>query len=176
MKSLSPELAGLLDTPETPELGPGPRGGVRAIKQIEREVEAALRASETENKELALAVVLLWHDHLDASHEIAQKHETQDGSYVHAIMHRREPDYDNAKYWFRRVGRHACYAELAKEIANRRGEDLPKRLAPGGEWDAMAFVDACEAVARGKLKAAVGETLREIQAMEFRLLLKHLSL
>jgi hypothetical protein len=175
MKSLSPELAGLLDTPETPELGPGPRGGRRAINQIEREVEAALRASEPENKELALAVVLLWHDHLHASHEIAQKHETQDGSYVHAIMHRREPDYGNAKYWFRRVGRHACYADLAKEIANRDGEELGKRLAPGGEWDAMAFVDACEAVANRNLKTAVSETLREIQAMELRILLTHLS-
>jgi hypothetical protein len=39
----------------------------------------------------------------------------------------------------------------------------------------MAFVDACEAVANRNLKTAVSETLREIQAMELRILLTHLS-
>jgi arylamine N-acetyltransferase len=47
---------------------------------------------------------------LDRSHELSQsiegKGRNRAGDYWHAIMHRREPDYSNAKYWFRRVGQH----------------------------------------------------------------------
>ena len=48
--------------------------------------------------------LLLWNDALDVSHKISQKIDSQTGSYWHGIMHRREPDYSNAKYWFRRAG------------------------------------------------------------------------
>src|SRR5207245_11135 len=43
---------------------------------------------------------------LDESHTISQGIHTVEGSYWHAIMHRREPDYSNAKHWFRKVGQH----------------------------------------------------------------------
>ena len=49
----------------------------------------------------------LWlaHNYLDESHRISQEIENPTGSFWHAIMHRREGDYSNSKYWFRRVGR-----------------------------------------------------------------------
>src|SRR5687767_13390080 len=47
----------------------------------------------------------LYFDFLDESHAISQDLDTAEGSYWHGILHRREPDYPNAKYWFRRVGR-----------------------------------------------------------------------
>ena len=43
----------------------------------------------------------LWllHNFLDESHTISQGIHTPEGSFWHAIMHRREPDPMNSKYW-----------------------------------------------------------------------------
>src|ERR1041384_5983899 len=43
---------------------------------------------------------------LDKSHTVSQGIHSVEGSYWHAIMHRREPDYSNSKYWYRRVPAH----------------------------------------------------------------------
>jgi hypothetical protein len=167
-------------TPEPPELGPGPRGNVQPLATLNRQVEEALRQTglREQKTEVVRAAVLLWHDHLDAAHGIVQELETADGSYLHAILHRREPDYSNAKYWFRRVGAHPCYLELARSAAaslKAEGEtELEQQLVPRGQWDAFAFVDACEAAAQAT-DGARAALLREIQRLEFEILLDHLS-
>src|SRR5439155_4537203 len=98
----------LLATPEPPDLGPGPRPGVETEGHLNRKLDEALRQTKLSiaRQQLIRALVLLWHDHLDAAHVIAQEIESADGAFIHGIMHRREPDYGNAKYWFRRVGEH----------------------------------------------------------------------
>ncbi|MDF1745055.1 MAG: hypothetical protein P1V19_15260, partial [Gimesia sp.] len=49
------------------------------------------------------AGLLCLHDYLDESHQFSQSVQNQGlhqaGDYWHHIMHRREPDYSNAKYW-----------------------------------------------------------------------------
>jgi hypothetical protein len=160
------EVRGLLNTPEPPPLGPERRPGTKSVADIERLLDASAP--------LARATVLLWHDHLDEAHQIVQDIDNADGSYLHAIMHRREPDYGNAKYWFRRVGQHPCFKPLADEAGKiLAGETtLLGRLIPRGEWDAFAFVDACEQAAKAKLTRDQSELLRQIQAVELRLLLE----
>src|SRR5262245_49662608 len=108
-------LSSYAATPEPPELGLAPRQGVEQLAPLTEKLDRAFAdASLTGTRaDLTRAMVLLWHDHFDAAHTIAQEVETRDGSYVHAILHRREPDYGNAKYWFRRVGQHPCFPELA---------------------------------------------------------------
>ncbi len=44
-------------------------------------------------------------DALSPAHQIFQDDESDLGSYWHGMMHRREGDFGNACYWFRRAGR-----------------------------------------------------------------------
>ena len=172
------DLKSLLATPEPPELGPSPRIGVQAETVLRQALVSALRqlALSEEASDLVTALVLLWHDHLDAAHRIAQAIETPDGSLVHAIMHRREPDYWNSKYWWRRVGKHPCFPELAKRVRSfleaKEEKTMLARLLPSGAWDAFAFVDACEEAA-GSAAEGRRELMREVQRIETEVVLAH---
>jgi hypothetical protein len=98
--------------------------------------------------------VWLLHDFLDESHTISQSIETPSGSYWHAIMHRREGDFSNAKYWLRRVGRHPVIEQLGERA--------------GGTHDPFAFVDMCQAAVRGK--GDLRDSCLDIQEAEWELL------
>ena len=178
--SIPPQVRELISTPETPSLGPGPRLTVQLQAALSNQIDVALNAITLTGTraELVRATVLLWHDHFDEAHAIAQEIESRDGSYVHAIIHRREPDYENAKYWFRRVGQHPCFGKLAaraKVLLGSSGDSIfESKLIRNGEWDSFAFVDACEAVAgRANEDPQVG-LLRDIQRAEFEVLLEYL--
>jgi len=162
----------LLTGVEPPELGPKPRPGVHSETELETVFKSLLPESQlpSASRDLVRALVLLWHDHLDAAHTISQDIENPDGSFVHAIMHRREPDYGNSKYWWRRVGKHPCFPEIvrcAADLLKSKGErDLAAKMIPRGEWDAFAFVDACEAAAGLPPSDERVQLLREIQKIE----------
>ncbi|AIE83916.1 hypothetical protein [Fimbriimonas ginsengisoli] len=50
------------------------------------------------------AAIWLYVDDLNRSHNVSQGIESEEGAFWHGIMHRREGDFSNAKYWFRRAG------------------------------------------------------------------------
>jgi len=60
----------------------------------------------------------LWLDakgDFDGAHGIAQEVETAEGARVHAYLHRKEGDADNARYWYRRAGCAAASGSLREE-------------------------------------------------------------
>jgi hypothetical protein len=165
------ELQKLFDTLQPPELGPGPRPGVKSEAELKKSLDKLLGNSntQTEPSQLILALVLLWHDHLDSAHEIAQGIANPTGSFVHGIMHRREPDYGNAAYWFRRVGKHPAFVEIANRASKTlkvKDDNLTRKLVPKGEWDPFAFINACEEAARNSSPVEQKELMSELQAIE----------
>jgi hypothetical protein len=158
-KSYPPDVAALW-TNRLPELGPGtPNEAVRAAIAALTPESIVPNVRDRDAALGCLSGLWLLHDFLDESHTISQDLHTWYGSYWHGIMHRREPDPDNAKYWFRRVPKNPVYEALAPEAAE---------LGMNGGWDPFAFVDRCE-LERGK--RAGGELLcRRIQLREKTLL------
>jgi len=155
---ISEPLAALWAIDRLPELGPGkPNESAReALTTLTPETACP----NFRNREAALACISgtwLYHDFPDESHKISQDLSEWFGSYWHGIMHRREPDASNSKYWFQRVGPNDVYISLAQKLGMKK-------------WDAFAFVDECERT-RGT-GIADEERAQRTQLLEMRLLLE----
>jgi hypothetical protein len=175
LRSMAPnDFQKLLTTPGPPELGPSPRPDVLSIAELNAELARLLEKTELPEAShlLTRAIVFLWHDHLEEAHSISQEIETKDGSYVHGIIHRREPDYGNARYWFNRVGFHDCFTTLATRARAIATAELQRRLIKSKAWDPFGFIDACETATKKKVPEEI-HALRAIQGEELRLLLQH---
>lgn len=165
----------ILNTPELPALGPARRSGVLTETELGQKIG---NVSEWLGRREAQvrALIWIWHDHLDAAHSLAQEMDGADGAYLHGIIHRREPDYSNARYWFNRVGNHGSFgvlqAEVADFLASRSVEGFAERLAPSGQWDPFAFIDACAAALRVP-DSDPQQIIRSIQGIELRNLLNY---
>jgi hypothetical protein len=177
-QSYGPLIAEVIDPRRLGELGPGRPDADMGAKLGSLTPESIFAPRAIVDHEMArccLAGLWLANDFLDQSHSISQGIHTPSGSYWHGIMHRREPDFSNAKYWFRRVGEHVVFDLLAaaarKIAAEMHAPGSAAYLIDISEWDPFRFVDLCQAADRGD--RASEEVCRRIAAAEWPLLFDH---
>ena len=157
-------LVSLIDIDRARALDAGSESISVPAELLELNLAEALSGQTVTDRDMAtccLSGIWLLYDQLDRSHDFSQQIKTSAGSFWHGIMHRREGDFSNAKYWFRSVGDHPLYESLAEEarrIAALHAPTQPRPTQHGPEdqidpfaadgWDPFAFVDACEAAVR----------------------------
>jgi hypothetical protein len=83
-------------------------------------------------------------DELDTAHQIFQDDPSELGSYWHGMMHRREGDFDNARYWFRRAGRLTLFPTM-----HAASSGASPTMARQETWDPYLLTGQCEQVRFG---------------------------
>jgi hypothetical protein len=165
-------LLSLLGTPEPPHLTMQPRASTKSLGELNSQLDAifANDAMDRHHRDLCRAAVLLWHDHFEAAHNLAQEVEGPNGSLLHGILHRREPDFSNARYWFRRVGAtHPSFdcvvGKIKIALRGAGDESFAKLMIANGKWHPLGFVDLLED-AQLRPDPSRDKLWRQIQAAE----------
>ena len=117
-ESLPAELTETVLQSPRQSLGDGPVDRPLTSLLERPSVIADLRRIAPDRCEELLSALWLVAGQLDRSHTISQGIENANGSFLHGMMHRREGDFGNAKYWFRRAGDHAIVDVIAHETAS----------------------------------------------------------
>ena len=99
-------------------------------------------------------------DALPEAHAIFQEASDDVGSYWHGMLHRREGDFDNARYWFRRAGVLPFFSETHRAACAHSDT-----MARQSNWDPYLFTGQCEQVRFGADEVA-GE-MAALQRVEF---------
>lgn len=151
-----------------PGLGQEVRPLAKSVAEVRSLLDEALHQTvfSAPRQAQLFALALCWHDQWDAAHDLCQTMEGDpDADFIHAVLHRREGDADNARYWLGKVGDHPAWRHLVPVAA---AEGLTG-LVSSGAWRPGAFLARC-------LQATPADTpaLMRIQAAELLALLDHL--
>ncbi|HWE04792.1 MAG TPA: hypothetical protein VG326_20470 [Tepidisphaeraceae bacterium] len=117
----------------------------------------------------------LWHDSLDACHKIVQDLIGPTGAFWHAIMHRREGDFSNAKYWYARCADHRVFrliSAMGIDLIGRDTTDESLLRIVGAEYNPDALVDLIEAI-HEKAADPRRQAVIRIQQLEWEALFNH---
>lgn len=129
------------------------------------------------------AALYVQNDDLKAAHAICQPmgRDLPEASYWHGVIHRREPDFDNAHSWFLRAESPGMAAALYKAVCDllQQAIQLPdygdaracalaffRHLQNLGTWDALYYLDLCRQCAN-KGDEALHLLLEDVQRVEF---------
>lgn len=140
-------------------------GRVQEIRDAPPEKLAGEATVKDENQlSLVKAALLYAVDEIGDAHRLVQEVSGDTAGYWHGMIHRREGDFENARYWFRRTGRHPAFAEL-----HRRGCALSADVGRLLDWDPYLFTGLCEQAVFGN----PDDTLVPLQKMEFEVMLDY---
>ena len=169
-------LTKCFDRDNPPRLDRSKRAGTLSLKEIRGLIDGNPHDFEGTRGEAARGLLLLWHDHWEDAHAIAQSDEGEPHhDLMHAIAHRREEDFANAGYWFREAGEHEAFKTLAGRARgllespdDKFVSSLRARVLPAGAWSAKGFLEAVKAAKTTKSPARDAEekVLRALQAEE----------
>ncbi len=119
-----------IESAPMPSLGSGPGDPALGSRLANADWDELWVSAPPVPKDACLSGLWLLAGELDRSHTISQAIKRPEGSFWHGIMHRREGDFSNAKYWFRQVGSNPLFQQIAD-------------LAPDVYRDPFDFVDRC---------------------------------
>lgn len=174
-KGINEELLKLIK-PETsvPSLDAKPRGDRLEASFIDEELHRLWksRALPVWSEKQVKCLLYLWHDYLEVSHQIAQDERSIEFNYFHAMIHRREGDFFNSRFWFRQLDdRHIVLIDLAKEVrrflTERKELQLLKVLVKEDGWVPLEFLEEVMKASKMERTSSTVKLLTEIQAIEF---------
>jgi hypothetical protein len=149
------------------------------IPVAENELQMKLPKASADSMNCLRAGLWLLADDLDTAHKLCQDVPTNLGSAWHAHLHRREGDFWNSNYWWRRANNlkwklpegnlaGAVHGLLiaSENAANAEAARWAAKLSGGNfSYDPTEFVAAVEKV--GDAKGAWGDLLRDVQRLEW---------
>ena len=109
---------------------------------------------------LVRAGLFYYHNALEDSHQQAARDEGDTAAYWHGMVHRREGDFENARYWMRRAGEQPGF----REMQSRSGDGSP-HMARQPNWDPFLFTHLCEQYKYGETEYR--REIGNLQKVEF---------
>ena len=109
---------------------------------------------------LVRAGLFYYHNALEDSHKEAAKADGDIASYWHGMVHRREGDFENARYWMRRAGEQPVF----QEMQSRAGDASPN-MSRQSNWDPFLFIHLCEQFKYGE--TSYKKEIGQLQRVEF---------
>lgn len=106
-------------------------------------------------------------DAIDESHRIIQAVDGDESAYCHGMVHRREGDFYNARYWFSRAGTLSSFGSI-----HRAASAVSSVVAAQANWDPYLFTGLCEQERFGDTEMR-GELVK-LQRIEFEVLFDYL--
>lgn len=159
LAAISPSLLAASLACPMPPLGDGPidRSLAEQLDPLTEPISPAGQSFAASGLISPAALSLLWllAGDLDKSHTMSQSMPSAEGSFLHGIMHRREGDFGNAKYWMAKVGSPKFVTAIVETV--------------DGYGSPAKFVDRCRDARPGQQDAAI-----EIQWIEWQCLACHL--
>ena len=88
---------------------------------------------------LVRAGLFYHHNALEDAHRLVQEATGDEAAYWHAMIHRRERDFENARHWLRRAGEQPPFAEMLARAA-----DVSANMGRQMGWDPFLLVHLAE--------------------------------